>query len=136
MNVSDLSRDDFMFTDVEGSDLLPEGREPTPAQFNRALRNASEDSPAIGEPTINHGTAQSFESTTKSLLDRGGVNFDFDRYNVIVGGERSDNPSGSVNGTTSSASPVMIALVAATAATWSRGTLVTTYWMDRRIRLD
>jgi serralysin len=91
---TELSRDDFMFTDVEDGDLLPEGREPTPTEFERPQRNASEAAPEIGAATIDKGTAQSFESSTKGLLDRGGVNFDFDRYNVIVGGDRADNLGG------------------------------------------
>src|SRR3546814_3059645 len=44
VNVSEMSRDDFMFTDVEGGDLLPEGREPIRADFFRLERNASERS--------------------------------------------------------------------------------------------
>lgn len=94
VDVSQLSRDDFMFTDVEGGDLLPEGRQPTPADFSRPERNASAAPPAIGEATLSHGTAQSFQSTVKHDLEGGGVTFDFDRYNVIVGGERAESPAG------------------------------------------
>src|SRR3546814_392459 len=89
-----MSRDDFMFTDVEGGDLLPEGREPIRADFFRLERNASENPPDIGGATINRGTARSFDAQMDSLLDDGGISFDFDRYNVIIGGDRADAPRG------------------------------------------
>ncbi|HEY9552840.1 calcium-binding protein [Allosphingosinicella sp.] len=94
VNVSEMSRDDFMFTDVEGGDLLPEGREPIRADFFRLERNASENPPDIGGATINRGTARSFDAQMDSLLDDGGISFDFDRYNVIIGGDRADAPRG------------------------------------------
>lgn len=94
VNVSQLSRDDFMFTDVPGGDLLPEGRAPTPAEFPRPERDASQAPPEIGRATISHGTAQSFDSQADGHLRDGGLTFDFDRYNVIVGGHRSDSVRG------------------------------------------
>lgn len=96
VSLSELSRDDFMFTDVEGGDLLPAGRTPAPADFTRPERDASETPPAIGEPTINNGTAQSFDAIAGGLLERGGITFDVDKYNVIAGGNRADAPDGTV----------------------------------------
>lgn len=94
VNLSQLSRDDFMFTDVEGGDLLPAGRTPTPADFMRPERNASEAPPEIGAATIERGTAQSFDAIADGLLERGGLTFDVDKYNIIVGGARGDAPAG------------------------------------------
>src|SRR3546814_16028201 len=79
VNVSEMSRDDFMFTDVEGGDLLPEGREPIRADFFRLERNASENPPDIGGATINRGTARSFDAQMDSLLDDGGISLDFEQ---------------------------------------------------------
>jgi serralysin len=94
VNVSELSRDDFMFTDVEGGDLLPGGRDAMTSDFTRPERNASQTPPSIGEETINRGTARSFDAQADGLLRDGGLTFDFDRYNMIVGSDRADAPAG------------------------------------------
>src|SRR3546814_6977011 len=63
VNVSEMSRDDFMFTKVEGGDLLPEGRGPIRADIFRLERNASANPPHIGGATIKRGKARSVNAT-------------------------------------------------------------------------
>lgn len=93
VNVSQLSRDDFMFTEVEGGDLLPEGREVTAGDFMTSERNASETPPDIGATTTGR-RAESFDNLADSNIRRGGLTFDFDDNNVIVGDNGNDNPAG------------------------------------------
>lgn len=69
VNLPQLSRDDFMFTDIEGGDLLPSGRTPAPPDFTQPERNASEAPPEIGEATIERGTAKSSNAIADGFLN-------------------------------------------------------------------
>lgn len=86
---SDLAQDDFMF--AEAPDLPPASRDAPGAAPERPT-------PSVAGPQITSsslgGEQESFDAKADAMLKKGGLSFDFDRYEVSIGTSRGDHLEG------------------------------------------